>query len=52
MDPGAFLSIVCLLLLIVVLPIWPWTRGISYRPAIVMGVMLTAIVVAWVTLLI
>lgn len=52
MTPGAALALFALLMLAALLPIWPWSRGWSYRPAIAFGVLFTIVVMAWVTVLI
>ncbi|ALN72168.1 MULTISPECIES: DUF3309 family protein [unclassified Aureimonas] len=52
MPIGAALSLFCLLLLLGFLPIWPWSRGWSYRPALLVGVVFTFAVMIWVTILV
>ncbi|WP_082653082.1 DUF3309 family protein [Aureimonas sp. AU22] len=52
MPPGAALALFAFLMLAALLPIWPWSRGWSYRPAIAFGVFFTVVVMAWVTVLI
>ncbi|WP_427025537.1 DUF3309 family protein [Aureimonas ureilytica] len=52
MPLGAALCLFCLLMLAGFLPIWPWSRGWSYRPAILLGVVFTFAVMIWVTILV
>ena len=47
MTLGAFIFVLSLGALVAALPIWPWTRGWDYRPAIMLGVFLTFVVVMW-----
>lgn len=52
MSPGAALALFCLLMLVGFLPIWPWSRGWSFRPAILLGVIFTFAIMVWVTILV
>ncbi len=52
MTPGAALALFALVMLAALVPIWPWSRGWSYRPAIAFAVLFTFFVVVWVTVLI
>lgn len=52
MTIGAALSIALIAILVGVLPVWPWSRGWDYRPAIATAVALTFVVILWVMLFI
>ncbi len=52
MTPGAALALFALLMLAALVPIWPWSRRWSYRPAIAFGLVFTVVVMLWVTVLI
>lgn len=52
MTPGAALALFALLMFAALVPVWPWSRGWSWRPAIAFGVLFTAAVMVWVTVLI
>ncbi|WP_192843055.1 DUF3309 family protein [Aureimonas frigidaquae] len=49
MTFGALVNLVALIMFIAAWPIWPWSRNLSPRPAIVAGVVLTVTVLLWVT---
>lgn len=48
MTPGALVATLALFFLVASLPVWPWSRNLSYRPAILLAVVFTFIVVVWV----
>lgn len=48
MSPGALLATAALLFLIASVPIWPWSRQMSYRPAIALAVVFTFTILLWV----
>ncbi|WP_182086925.1 DUF3309 family protein [Aureimonas sp. ME7] len=52
MSPAAALALFAFVMLVALVPIWPWSRGWSYRPAIAFAVFFTFLVVVWVTVLI
>ncbi len=52
MTPGAALALFALLMFAALVPIWPWSRRWSYRPAIAFGLVFTLAVVVWITVLI
>ncbi len=52
MSVGAALCLFFLVMLVGFLPVWPWSRGWSYRPAILLSVIFTFAVVVWVTILV
>ncbi|WP_185983841.1 DUF3309 family protein [Aureimonas mangrovi] len=47
MTLGATLTLLSLAALVAVLPFWPWSREWDYRPAIMLAVFCTFIVVLW-----
>lgn len=49
MSFGAIVNLAALVLFIASWPVWPWSRDLSPRPAIVAGIVLTIAVLAWVT---
>ncbi|WP_156417987.1 DUF3309 domain-containing protein [Aureimonas sp. AU4] len=52
MPLGAILSLFSLLVFVAYLPVWPWSRRFSARPAIAWGVIFLVCVLLWVTVLI
>ncbi len=52
MPLGATLTLFSALVFIAYLPIWPWSRRFSAKPAIVWGVIFLVCVLLWVTVLI
>lgn len=52
MPFGAAIALLALLLLVAVMPVWPYSRHLDWRPTILVAVAFTAIVVMWVTVLI
>ena len=51
MPIGASITVLVFLVLLAILPMWPYSRGWGYRPTILLGVAFTAAVVLWVTIL-
>lgn len=43
--PGAFTIITIMLVLVGVLPIWPWSRGWAWRPAGIVAAILLVLLV-------
>ncbi|TPM38111.1 DUF3309 family protein [Mesorhizobium sp. B2-3-4] len=43
--PGAFSIITLMLVLIFVLPIWPWSRNWAWRPAGILAAILLALLI-------
>lgn len=49
MPFGAFVNLVALFVFVALWPVWPWSRRLGPRPAIVAGITLTIAVLLWVT---
>lgn len=52
MPIGPALALFLLLMLVALLPVWPWSRSWSYRPAMSFAIAFTVVILGWVTLLI
>ncbi|WP_188052376.1 DUF3309 family protein [Aureimonas fodinaquatilis] len=49
MPLGAVINLIALTVFVGLWPIWPWSRHLGARPAILGGVALTITVLLWVT---